>query len=59
MYPQILSLLSPKTPDPVRMHALWILGTAVQNNPKAQADVTPYYLMHDFHELTPFFLFYG
>jgi hypothetical protein len=25
------------------MQALWILGTAVQNNPKAQADVTLYF----------------
>ncbi|KAF8529280.1 nucleotide exchange factors-like protein [Hysterangium stoloniferum] len=43
MYPQILSLLSPKSPDEVRMQALWILGTAVQNNPQAQAD----FLKHD------------
>ena len=39
MYPKILSLLSPDSPDAVRMQSLWILGTAVQNNPKAQADV--------------------
>ncbi|KAF8511860.1 armadillo-type protein [Gautieria morchelliformis] len=43
MYPPIMSLLSSKSPDPVRMQALWILGTAVQNNPKAQAD----FLTHD------------
>lgn len=43
MYPQIISLLSPKSPDEVRMQALWILGTAVQNNPQAQVDL----LKHD------------
>lgn len=39
MYPSLLSLLSPSQPDEVRMQTLWILGTAVQNNPQAQADV--------------------
>lgn len=39
MYPQLLSLLSQHHPDEVRMQALWILGTAVQNNPEAQVDV--------------------
>ncbi|GJJ07717.1 hypothetical protein Clacol_001922 [Clathrus columnatus] len=38
MYPSLLSLLSPSQPDEVRMQTLWILGTAVQNNPEAQAD---------------------
>lgn len=39
MYPPLLSLLSEQQPDEVRMQSLWILGTAVQNNPEAQADV--------------------
>jgi hsp70-interacting protein len=30
-------LTSPSAPDSVRRHALWVLGTAVQNNPSAQA----------------------
>ncbi|KAF8586410.1 nucleotide exchange factors-like protein [Ramaria rubella] len=42
MYPKILSLLSQTSPDLLRMGALWILGTAVQNNPKAQADFLRY-----------------
>lgn len=49
MYPSLLSLLSPSQPDEVRMQTLWILGTAVQNNPVAQADFLQ-------HEPLPLFL---
>ncbi|KIJ29529.1 hypothetical protein M422DRAFT_188272 [Sphaerobolus stellatus SS14] len=42
MYPQIISLLDQKHPDRVRMQALWVLGTAVQNNPEAQSDFLEY-----------------
>ncbi|KAF8502989.1 hypothetical protein BU17DRAFT_101883 [Hysterangium stoloniferum] len=42
MYPELLSLLSPEVPDAVRRQALWIIGTVVENNPDAKAEVIRY-----------------
>lgn len=40
MWEPIQALLDDPS-DAIRLNALWILGTAVQNNPKAQAAVRP------------------
>lgn len=42
MYPDLLVLLRDETPDPVRRQTLWVIGTAVENNPKAQSEVIKY-----------------
>lgn len=38
MWTPLLSLLGSPS-DPIVVNTLWILGTAVQNNPRAQSDV--------------------
>ena len=39
MWAPIIKLASSKS-DQIRTNALWILGTAIQNNPKAQSAVS-------------------
>lgn len=39
MWEPLQSLLDPSSADEIRTATLWILGTAVQNNPSAQQSV--------------------
>lgn len=36
MWPQLLSILENEKEGELRMYAAWVMGTAAQNNPKAQ-----------------------
>jgi hsp70-interacting protein len=39
MWPDVLSCLDPKESEQVARFALWIIGTAAQNNPEVQRDL--------------------
>ena len=52
LYPPLIELYTNKTgqhanDESVRMHAIWILGTAIQNNEKSSLDVkkSPLYFL--------------
>ena len=51
-------LLSPSSPDRIKKQTLWVIGTAIQNNPSAQTAVRFSSIFLSFAKQYPVFVYY-